>query len=44
LIQCRIQHGEDTETGLRDQVRFIQKALRKSVTENSGAPNNRNFP
>jgi len=31
LIQCRIQHGEDTETGLRDQVRFIQKALGKSA-------------
>ncbi len=31
LIQCRIQHGEDTETGLRDQIRVIQKALGKSA-------------
>jgi hypothetical protein len=26
-----LPHGEDTETGLRDQVRFIQKALGKSA-------------
>jgi AcrR family transcriptional regulator len=31
LIQCRIQQGEDTEIGLRDQIRFIQKALGKSA-------------
>ncbi|TMK45521.1 MAG: TetR/AcrR family transcriptional regulator, partial [Alphaproteobacteria bacterium] len=24
------QHGEDTEAGLRDQIRFILKALGKS--------------
>ena len=28
LIEAR--HGEDTEAGLRDQIRFIQKALGKS--------------
>jgi AcrR family transcriptional regulator len=27
LIEHRLQHGEDTEAGLRDQIRFIQKAL-----------------
>ena len=30
LIEHCVQHGEDTEVGLRDQIRFIQKALRKS--------------
>jgi len=30
LIEHRIQHGEDTEAGLRDQIRFILKALGKS--------------
>ncbi|WP_426435853.1 TetR/AcrR family transcriptional regulator [Bradyrhizobium genosp. P] len=27
LIEHCVQHGEDTEAGLRDQIRFIQKAL-----------------
>ncbi|MGH6741602.1 MAG: hypothetical protein ACREDY_21680 [Bradyrhizobium sp.] len=27
LIEHCVQHGEDTEAGLRGQVRFIQKAL-----------------
>ncbi|WGR98616.1 TetR family transcriptional regulator [Bradyrhizobium sp. ISRA443] len=30
LIQHCVQHGEDTEAGLRDQIRFILKALGKS--------------
>jgi AcrR family transcriptional regulator len=30
LIDHRVQHGEDTEAGLRDQIRFILKALGKS--------------
>ena len=30
LIQHCVRHGEDTETGLREQIRFIQKALGKS--------------
>jgi AcrR family transcriptional regulator len=30
LIEHCVQHGEDTEAGLRDQIRFIQKALGKS--------------
>lgn len=30
LIELHIQHGEDTEAGLRAQIRFILKALRKS--------------
>jgi AcrR family transcriptional regulator len=30
LIDHCIQHGEDTEAGLRDQIRFILKALGKS--------------
>src|SRR5438874_2032311 len=30
LIEHRVQHGEDTEAGLRDQIRFILKALGKS--------------
>ena len=30
LIEHCVQHSEDTEVGLRDQIRFIQKALRKS--------------
>lgn len=30
LIENCVQHGEDTEAGLRDQIRFILKALRKS--------------
>jgi AcrR family transcriptional regulator len=30
LIEHCIQHGEDTEAGLRDQIRFILKALGKS--------------
>ena len=30
LIEHCVQHGEDTEVGLRDQIRFIQKALGKS--------------
>lgn len=30
LIEHCVVHGEDTETGLRDQIRFIQKALGKS--------------
>jgi AcrR family transcriptional regulator len=27
LIEHRVQHGEDTEAGLREQIRFILKAL-----------------
>ena len=30
LIEHCIQHGEDTEAGLRGQIRFILKALGKS--------------
>jgi hypothetical protein len=30
LIEHCVQHGEDTEAGLRDQIRFILKALGKS--------------
>ena len=30
LIEHCVQHGEDTEAGLRDQIRFIGKALGKS--------------
>ena len=30
LIQHCVQHGEDTEAGLREQIRFIRKALGKS--------------
>ena len=30
LIEHCVQHGEDTEAGLREQIRFILKALRKS--------------
>jgi AcrR family transcriptional regulator len=30
LIEHGVQHCEDTEVGLRDQIRLIQKALRKS--------------
>jgi AcrR family transcriptional regulator len=30
LIEHRVQHGEDTEAGLRDQIGFILKALGKS--------------
>jgi AcrR family transcriptional regulator len=30
LIEHGVQYCEDTEVGLRDQIRFIQKALRKS--------------
>jgi AcrR family transcriptional regulator len=30
LIEHCVQHGEDTEAGLRDQIRFVQKALGKS--------------
>jgi hypothetical protein len=30
LIEQCAQHGEDTEAGLRDQIRFILKALGKS--------------
>ena len=30
LIEHRVQHGEDTEAGLRAQIRFILKALRRS--------------
>ncbi|WEX75375.1 TetR family transcriptional regulator [Sinorhizobium numidicum] len=30
LIEHWLQHGEDTEAGLREQIRFIQKALGKS--------------
>ena len=30
LIEHCVQHGEDTEAGLRDQIRFIMKALGKS--------------
>ncbi|MGY4461949.1 AcrR family transcriptional regulator [Bradyrhizobium sp. LB13.1] len=30
LIEHCVVHGEDTEAGLRDQIRFILKALRKS--------------
>ena len=30
LIEHSVQHGEDTEAGLRDQIRFILKALCKS--------------
>jgi AcrR family transcriptional regulator len=30
LIEHCVQHGEDTEAGLRDQIRFIQKARGKS--------------
>ena len=31
LIQDRIQRGEDTDAGLREQIRFIGKALGKSA-------------
>jgi hypothetical protein len=30
LIEHCLEHGEDTEAGLRDQIRFILKALGKS--------------
>jgi hypothetical protein len=30
LIEHCVQHGEDMEADLRDQIRFILKALRKS--------------
>jgi AcrR family transcriptional regulator len=30
LIEHGVQHGEDTEAGLREQIRFILKALGKS--------------
>jgi hypothetical protein len=30
LIEHCVQHGEDTEAGLREQVRFIRKALGRS--------------
>ena len=30
LIEHCVQHGEDTEAGLREQIRFIRKALGKS--------------
>src|SRR5438309_4306666 len=30
LIEHCVEHGEDTEAGLRDQIRFILKALGKS--------------
>jgi AcrR family transcriptional regulator len=30
MIEHCVQHGEDTEAGLRDQIRFILKALGKS--------------
>ena len=30
LIEHCVQHGEDSEAGLRDQIRFILKALGKS--------------
>ena len=30
LIEHCVQHGEDTEAALRDQIRFILKALGKS--------------
>ena len=30
LIEHCVQHGEDTEAGLREQIRFILKALGKS--------------
>lgn len=30
LIEHCVQHGEDTEAGLRDQIRFVLKALGKS--------------
>ena len=30
LVEHCVQHGEDTEAGLRDQIRFILKALGKS--------------
>jgi hypothetical protein len=30
LIEHCVQHGEDIEAGLRDQIRFILKALGKS--------------
>jgi len=30
LIEHSVRHGEDTEADLRDQIRFIQKALGKS--------------
>ena len=30
LIEHRVRHGEDTEAALRDQIRFILKALGKS--------------
>jgi len=30
LIEHRVDHGEDTEAGLRDQIRFILKALGRS--------------
>jgi AcrR family transcriptional regulator len=35
LIEHCVQHGEDTEAGLRDQIRFILKALGKSLTKQS---------
>jgi ABC-type Fe3+-hydroxamate transport system substrate-binding protein len=31
LIQDRIQRGEDTDADLREQIRFIGKALGKSA-------------
>jgi hypothetical protein len=30
LVEHCVQHGEDTEASLRDQIRFILKALGKS--------------
>jgi hypothetical protein len=30
LIEHCVRHGEDTEAGLREQIRFILKALSKS--------------
>jgi hypothetical protein len=30
LIEQCLQHGEDTEAGLREQIRFILKAVGKS--------------
>ena len=35
LIEHSVEHGEDTEAGLREQIRFVQKALGKSA-ERSG--------
>jgi hypothetical protein len=30
LVEHCVQYGEDTEAALREQIRFIQKALGKS--------------